>query len=315
MHAALAKPLDWFSIQLARLSVHNGSGAHHQASEVEALLRGPEFLCDFVGVPEDFTFVSERQFYFTSPVASPWGRNNTVHGRFFPASERWENKPTVILLHGWNAETGYRVLFPYLAWRLTRRGVNAAMFELPYHSRRKPRGEGAIRNFISDDLVHVVQATQQSIADARALVAWLKAQGCPRVGLWGISLGAWLSGLLVCADARINFAALMTPVARMDRVIAELDFCEPIRRSLDGAPVNLDSLNLATHRLKVSPEEILIVASEHDLFAPIETVEELWRAWNEPGLLRTQHGHISVLMSMPVMDRTVDWLVDRSRPV
>jgi dienelactone hydrolase len=315
MRAALTKPLDWFSIQLARLSVHSGAGAHDQVAEAEALLHDPGFFGDFVGAPDDLKFRSTREFQFTSPVCTRWGENNTVYGRLYGCADRWQDKPTVVLLHGWNAETGYRVLFPYLAWRLARFGVNAVMFELPYHSRRKPRGNGAVTNFISGDLVHVVQATQQSIADARALVAWLTAQGCPRVGLWGISLGAWLGGLLACAETRLSFAALMTPVARMDRVIADLDFCEPIRRSLDGATVRVDPLNLATHRPKLAPEDILIVASEHDLFAPVETIDELWNAWGRPELWRAQHGHISVLVSMPVMDRVIDWVARKSRPV
>jgi dienelactone hydrolase len=150
------------------------------------------------------------------------------------------------------------------------------------------------------------------MADARALIAWLKQQGCPRIGLWGISLGAWLSGMLACTESRVDFVVLMTPVARMDRLIAEVDFCAPIRRSLGGAKVQLDSLNLAARRPKVTPDNILVVASEHDLFAPIATIEELCEAWGGPELWRPRHGHISVLMSMPVMERTIRWVARKA---
>ena len=312
MRAVLAKPLDWCSIQLARLSVRGGNRVEGQVARAEALLEHPRFLGDFVTTPEDFRFVSKRAFQFTSPVVSPWRRNNTVHGRLFTASKRWPERPTVVLLHGWNADTGYRVLFPHLARRLVKRGVNAAMFELPYHRQRKPRGKKAVRNFLSGDLAHVVQAAHQSLADARALIAWLKEQGSPWIGLWGISLGAWLSGLLACADPGVDCAVLMTPVARMDRVIGELDFCAPIRRSLGGARLRLDSLNLTTHQPLLAAENILVVASEHDLFAPIGTVEELCKAWGGPELWRSRHGHISILMSMPVMERTIKWVAQKA---
>jgi len=308
MRAALAKPLDWCTIQLARLSVRDGIGAHEQLTEVEAIIESPDFLCDFVTTPKDLRFVSKRAFQFTSPVTSPWERNNTVHGRFFVASECWQDNPTVILLHGWNAQMAYRTLFPHVARRLVKRGVNTLMFELPYHGQRKPRGKGAVNNFLSGDLVHVVQAVHQAVADARTLVAWLNEQGSPRIGLWGISLGAWLSGLLACSEVRVDFAVLMTPVSRMDRVIAELDFCAPIRRSLRGAKPRLDSLNLTARQPKLAPDDILVVASEHDLFAPIATVEELCETWGGPELWRIQHGHISVLMSMPVMERAIRWV-------
>ena len=233
-----------------------------------------------------------------------------MHGRFFPATTDWPARPTTVLLHGWNAEIGYRTLFPYLARRLNGAGINALMYELPYHSQRKPRRarRGEPTNFLSGDLLHVVQASHQAIADARALVAWLREQGCDRVGVWGISLGGWLAGMLACAEPELHFAAMMTPVVRMDRVIAELDFCKPIRRSLRGRSVRLEPMNLVTHRPKLAPGKILIVASEHDLFAPVETVEELTRAWGGPMLWRPRHGHISVMMSAPVMGRVTDWI-------
>ncbi|HXI84083.1 MAG TPA: alpha/beta fold hydrolase [Verrucomicrobiae bacterium] len=311
MRAALAKPLDWCSIQLARLSVHRGVGAVGQVAQVESLLEDPDFFGDSVVAPHDLRFTTKRAFQFTSSVVSPSKRNNTVHGRLFTTGKRWQDKPVVILLHGWNMQAGYHVLFPHLARRLVKQGVNVAMFALPYHTRRKPRGKKAIHNFLSGDLVHVVQAAHQSLADARALIAWLEEQGCPRIGLWGISLGAWLSGLLTCEDARIDCAVLMSPVSRMDRVIAELDFCAPIRRSLGGARVRLDRLNLTNHQPKVAHNNILLIGSEHDLFAPIGTVEDLHRAWSGTELWRPRHGHISVLMSMPVMERTVGWIAQK----
>ena len=298
--------------------VHDSTGAVECArpladteglsARAQAVLDHPDLFDSTHWRPIDFRFTTKRAFQFTSPVMSPWKRNNTVHGRLYTAEKPWQDKPTLILLHGWNAQTAYRTLFPHIARRLTKRGVNVAMFELPYHSRRKPRGKGAIKNFLSGDLVHVAQATHQAMADARALIAWLKEEGCPRVGLWGISLGAWLSGMLACTESRVDFAVLMTPVARLDRLIAEVDFCAPIRRSLGDTRVRLDSLNLATRRLKVSPDDILVVASEHDLFAPIATIEELWLAWNRPTLLRSRQGHISTLMSAPVMEKTVNWM-------
>ncbi len=312
MRAALAKQLDWCTIQLARLNVRDAADTEGLAARAQAVLDHPDFLGGLVTAPKDSRFVTKRRFQFASPVPSPWKRNNTVHGRLYTASKPWPGKPTLVLLHGWNAQTAYRTLFPHLARRLTKRGVNVAMFELPYHSRRKPRGRQAAHNFLSGDLVHVAQAAHQAMADARALIAWLKEQGCPRIGLWGISLGAWLSGMLVCVESRVDFAVLMTPVARMDRLIAEVDFCAPIRRSLGDARVRLDSLNLATHRPKVTPNNILVVASEHDLFAPIATLEELCEAWGGPELWRPQHGHISVLMSMSVMERTIRWVARKA---
>jgi hypothetical protein len=165
-----------------------------------------------------------------------------------------------------------------------------------------------VKDFISNDLECVYEAIRQSIADIRTLAHWLRGQGCPSVGLWGISLGAWLSGLVVCADDAMGFAALLTPVGNIDRAVRELGFCEPIREGLECRKISLARLNLKEHQPRIPSEKILIIESVHDLFAPVETVEEFWKAWGRPEIMRLNHGHISVLMSVPVTKRITDWI-------
>jgi dienelactone hydrolase len=328
MMGFLARPLDRLAIRGATASVAETQRSRAPAAggvatlpeekcsdiaRVEELLREPDLFKTIVDPAPDLTFQSGHVFQFTSPVDSPWPENKIVHGKFYRAGKDWRSRPSVILLHGWNGELGYWRQFPFLAWRFNRRGVNAAMFELPYHAQRKPQAPGAIRNFISHDLVRMVEATQQALADAAALCGWLQEQGSPCVGVWGISLGAWLAGLLACHESRLAAALLMTPVNRMDRAIRELEFCAPIRQSLGAAPVPLrkesfERLNLLYHRPLMPPEKILLVQSRYDLFAPPETVEELWRGWGHPQIWRVRHGHISILMSLPVMERAVRWL-------
>jgi hypothetical protein len=200
MHAAVVKPLDWFTIQLARLSVRDVATPAGQVAAAETLLRRTEFLKLDVPAPGDWKFAAHRVFRFTSPVVSPWTRNNIVHGRFFPVAEPWTAQPTVVLVHG----------------------------------------------------------------------------------------------------------------LRLDRVIAELDFCRPLRRSLRGGRLPLDPLNLVTHRPQMAAENILLAASRHDLFSPLAEIEELARTWHEPTLWRLPHGHISLMLSLPVMERVVGWIRERT---
>jgi dienelactone hydrolase len=311
MFAFLTKALDRCAIRMACSSCAAGATAAPRLAEAEALLRDPDYFCDFVSAPTDLTF-NGKEFRFASPIATPWPENNVVFGRLDRAGPDWRKRPAVVLLHGWNGERACRWLFPALAWRLNRAGINAAIMELPYHGRRRPRSAGAPSNFISHDLRHTVEAARQAVADTRALVAWLRGQGSPSVGLWGVSLGAWLAGLMVCRDPHVRSAVLLTPVARMDRVVQELEFCEPLRRSLGGAGLHWTPLNLASHTPLAGPESVLIVASQHDLFAPAQTIEELWWAWDQPEIWWLPHGHISVLMSLPTMVRTLNWIVART---
>jgi hypothetical protein len=304
----LTIPLDRLAIRLGCASVRGSPCGPSRRAEAEALLNDPALFDPQFESPPELRFLNDRAFQFVSPLASPWKVNNIVPGKLDRCGPVWQNKPTVILLHGWNGEWGYDWQFPYLAWRLKRAGLNTAMLELPYHGQRRPREPRAIHNFISHDLVCVVEAMRQSLADVRALIAWLSAQGSPGVGLWGISLGAWLAGWICCLEAQTSFAVLMSPVADVPRAIEELPFCEAIRHSLGPNRLSLRTLSLSARRPSPGPARVLILQSQHDLFAPVQTIEALWAAWGQPEMWRLPHGHISVLLSLPVLERTVRWI-------
>lgn len=314
MWRRITESLDRWAIKAACASVVAKTGDHHE-HEAEELLRQPDFFEASPEPPCDIRFADQKHFSFTSPLKTRWTSNNIVSGRFFRAGRDWRQRPVIILLHGWNSELSYQSQFPFLAWRLNRHRVNAAMFQLPFHGRRRPAAGENVSNFISHDLLTMVEATRQSLAEARALAAWLLNEGCPVVGVWGISLGAWLAGLLVCHDPCFRLSALMTPVPNVEAAIRELDFCAPVRVALENHYVDVSRLNLASLQPLMPPEQILIIQAQYDIFAPVELVDELWRCWHQPQIWRVAHGHISVLMSLPVMERTVRWLADNAYAV
>lgn len=275
------------------------------------LLAAPDFFAPAVA-PAAIQLGPKSHFTFASPVRTFSARNNTVPGRLERGGRDWQHCPSVVLLHGWNGELQYRWHFPMLAQLLARAGINAVMFELPYHGTRKPNEPGAIRNFLSGNLQHVMQATHQALAETRALTQWLQAQGSPIVGVWGISLGAWLAGLAIAHQPEIEVGVLMTPVVRMERALGELEFCAPIREQLAGLAQHCAPLNLVAHPLRANPENVLVVASRYDLFAPTETIDELEAAWR-PVVWRVAHGHISILLATRQMQRIVKWMRTRLR--
>jgi hypothetical protein len=311
MFAAFAKLLDRSAIQLARLEMLRLTRGSPPVPAPGPIKKDDLFEEAAITTP-DVCFTTKNAFHFPSLIETSCPNNNTVHGRLYRCGEDWRDRAAVILVHGWDYELGYRVQFPYLARRLCKLGVNTAMLELPYHCQRRPRGRGVVRDFISNDMECLFQAIQQSIADIRALTHWLCEQGCPKVGLWGISLGAWLGGLVACADDKTSFAVLLTPVGKIDRAVKELAFCEPIREGLECRKISLARLNLAEHHPRLPPEKMLIVESLHDRFAPAETVEEFWHAWGQPEIMRVNHGHISVLISLPVLKRITDWIASKA---
>jgi pimeloyl-ACP methyl ester carboxylesterase len=310
MFPALTRPLDRLAIRTACRSVASGPPRKSPTASRKAV-EHPDYFSDLPpGGPLEF--YEGDYFTYGSPVTTPLVENNTVYGRLFRGRSKRKTQaegkgPAVVFLHGWNGEQGYRYLFPLMGRRFASLGLTVAMIELPYHGSRKPKS-GGLRNFLSGDLEHMMDATRQAVADIRAMVGWLDQQGYGPVGLWGVSLGSWLGGLVACADSRVASAVLVTPVPRIDEAIQSLNFCRHIRASMEGTSLSAESLNLASHRPLLPPDRILLVQSLYDLFASRSSVEELLVAWNHPEIWRVRHGHISVLFSAPIMERTGRWL-------
>ena len=311
MHRVLAEWIDGAIIRLACRHTPECGRLNHNPLEAAKLLESEDFFCHQVSPPSNLLPPAGGPFRFASSVPGSCAESNTVYGTFYPCRGDWSSRPTAILLHGWNDEIGYRFRSPYVAKRLVRRDVNALCIELPFHLRRRPRRPEVPGDFISEDLWRTVEAARQSIGDTRSLVAWLKLHTRGPVAVWGISLGGWITGLVAAHDPALDVAVLMTPVVDMQRVVRELPFCEPLRRSLANAGLNIDVLNPAQYQPRLAPGRILLIEAIYDKFAPAETVEQLWSAWREPEIWRLRHGHISVLLSMPIMRRTVQWLAHK----
>lgn len=307
MFTALKKRIDRAAIDIAARSLPPGIPSANRTNQAKELLSNEKLLRP-AGETGRLQFNGPQEFQFQSAVKTNHARNDVVYGRLFRTGSAWASRPTVILVHGWNAELHYLYILPRLARALNQAGMNAAQLELPYHMHRRPTERNGMRDFISDDLPGMLQATRQAISDIDSLGRWVAAQGCPAVGVWGFSLGAWLAGLYICESRFASAAVLTTPVSNLARGVAELSFCHPIRSSLNGMDLDLGRLNLQRKRPQIPVKAIEVVQSIYDLFVPEETYLELAQAWNLQDWTKEPHGHISVLTSRQAMKRSIDWL-------
>lgn len=310
MIAPISNLIDWTAIRMAAARMPKPDGRDANLQAAIQFVQSAAFI-PTRSDPATPEFTDHRHFQFPSPLPGPFAASNTVHGCLYRCGKDWQNRPTVILLHGWNDVINHQLRFPFIARRCNRFGLNAVTWVAPYHFQRRPRGLGAWSNFLCPDILRTAQAAAQSIAEIRALTGWLLREGCPGVALWGVSLGAWLAGLAVCRDARWSAVVLTVPVVRMDRVIAELAFCASIRHAMRGELLPTDLLNLDSAEPAIPPKNILLIEATHDLFVPRETIEALQVAWNGPELWRLPHGHISFMGLPGLAGRVLRWLAPR----
>jgi dienelactone hydrolase len=307
MRSSLIKWVDDSVIRAAAAAVNRLDHPAAAYAEAMALLSSNTLFPEITESIEPISIDHKGDFQFRSQARSSYPPNETVHGRFYGDVSQLATKPCVILLHGWNDQFGYRYRFPWMGRRMAKKGLHSVRLTLPYHFDRYVQG----RDFICGDIVSTIEAVGQAVTDIRTLISMLKAAGVEKIGIWGASLGALLSGLVMTRDSRLNCGVLAVPVTDLEHAIDNLGFCQPIKRSLNGRRLPLTAFDLMHQTPQLSPENILVVAGKYDQFSPLEIIRDLARKWNVKNLWELEHGHITSLMMPRNSFRICRWLEDK----
>ncbi len=314
MITSLAKLMDWSAVQIVAMMMP--ANAHNPRLE-EALqfLKGPDFV-PTDSQPAQVEFNGSLHFRFPTPRPCDFTENNIVHGRLYRCPERWQERPVIILLTGYNDSASYNLRFPLLARRCNREGFNVATLVPPYHFQRCPRQRAA---FDIGDCFFWAERTAQGIAEIRALTGWLLKEGCPAVALWGYSMGAGDAGLTVCHDARLAAVVMASPRVRFRPFVEQLAVRPRIRARLPSVReqcerMNLTAMNLTMTQPTIPREKILLIEGSHDdAICPKDDTEDLWQSWGQPDIWRLPHGHVAVCCGFVpgLPGRVLSWLAPR----
>ena len=262
------------------------------------------------GPPESVTFLdADGRGPFEFASSPPYGlpHDRTVQGELFPAAE--PSGAAVVMFPG--AFTG---LNPALEERFYLRvahafagaGMTAALLTPPLHKDRAALRPGGERERSGHDLLHGdifthIRAIAQAARDVRATMSWLHHEH-GQVGLWGVSLGALVHGLVLLHDARPAFVVLVQPPVGRQQVF-DSPLLEVWTQQLQDSGVTAADVDAAFAVLdrgeapRVPAERILIQAGLHDLVARPEAVVELRDRWGAPRVSWYEHSHTSIFMA------------------
>jgi len=137
MIAPLAKLMDWWAIQAATRMMP-ANDLNSRLEEALKFLKDPDFITT-QSQPAQVEFKDALHFTFPTPRPCEFPENNVVHGRIYRCPGRWQERPAILLLPGWNDSASYKLRFPLLARRCNRGGFNVATLVAPYHFQRCPR--------------------------------------------------------------------------------------------------------------------------------------------------------------------------------
>jgi hypothetical protein len=139
-----------------------------------------------------------RHLTFSTPLPGIYARNNTVHGRYFPAESR---ERVVLVLPQWNSGAGSHL---NLCRMMNLFGLPALRLSMPYHDLRMPEELVRADYMLSPNLGRTLQAVRQAVIDSRAALDWLEAQGYKRFAILGTSIGSCIALITMAHDDRLR---------------------------------------------------------------------------------------------------------------
>lgn len=216
--------------------------------------------------PPDFALAGST-LSFASSLTTPHPENNTVWAEYFPTPK--SNGRAVLVLPQWNSDEASHLGLCRLLQRL---GIASLRMSKAYHHRRKPPETKRADYHVSSNLGRTIQATRQSVLDARNCLDWLQSQGYHRLGILGTSLGSCVALLTLAHDRRLKAAVFNHVSMNFSDVVWTGVSCRHIRSTLNGR-VTQDEMrrfwrvispSAYLHKLTDHPSRNLLIWAGHD---------------------------------------------------
>ncbi len=245
-----------------------------------------------------------REVEFPSARAGRWP---VVHGTLYLPTERAERVPAAVVVHhlggSFDAE---KVLAQHLAVN----GVAALFVSLPnYGARREP---GTREGFLSLGPEVGFATFQQAVLDvirAGDALRALPEVDPERVGLVGVSLGAFVTAVARGVDPRLGRTALLLGGGDLPGLLAALP--EEIRRQrpegleLEALTPLLRPVDPLTFAARIEPDDVYMVNARRDEIVPEASTLALWERLERPRIEWLDCGHYGIVLHMPRLFNTV----------
>ncbi|SHT50988.1 alpha/beta hydrolase family protein [Mycobacteroides abscessus] len=210
-------------------------------------------------------------------------------------------RPTLCVIHGFfGSPYLLNGAFFALPW-FFRNGYDVLLYTLPFHGRRAEKyspfsGAG----YFSHGFTGFSESMCQAVHDFRIFVNYLRGTGVEKIGLTGLSLGGYTTGLISTVERRIDVTIPNVPVVDVKSLLHSWIPAEPTIKlaarlghldqgRLDGA---LSYSSPLTYQPVVPREQRLIITGLGDRLAPPEQSEMLWEHWDRCALHWFPGNHI-----------------------
>jgi dienelactone hydrolase len=230
--------------------------------------------------------------------------NRTAHARVF--RHRGAPRPWVVCIPGYRmGGIAVDLLGFQVGWLYGTLGLNVVIPVLPFHGPRRV-GRRTGDGYITGDFIDTIHAQAQTLWDIRRLLAWVRAQEAPAVGVYGVSLGGYTTAMLASLDADLDCAIAGMPPACFAALVRD-NSPSIVRRLTEyaGFPWKVvETLLRVVSPLALTPrvpvERRFLFAGIADSLAPRSQAMALWRHWGRPRLAWYPGSHSSFMLEPAV---------------
>lgn len=214
-------------------------------------------------------------------------------------------RPWLVCVHGTEMGRAALDLALFRAWKLhDELGLNVVMPVLPMHGpRARDLPKGAV--FPGEDILDDVHATAQAVWDIRRLLSWIRLQEPEsQIGVYGLSLGGYITALVASLEAGLTCAILGVPVADLVALLGRhsgLGRDDPRRCTMELAePIGRMTSPLSLPPLVPKPGRFIYAGVADQVVHPREQVVRLWEHWGKPEIVWYRGGHTGFFRARPV---------------
>jgi hypothetical protein len=226
--------------------------------------------------------------------------------------ELWQHddnqaRPTYIFMHGYNADD-YRINhIIFSAKKVFNDGANIAFLVLPFH-KGKFSFSADVWNFFGHGPAYTTEVFANAVSNCRSLITHLiETRIASKIGVSGISLGGFVSSLVVSADERVDNAVLLAPVYNVPESYMEwFPLRGLFKNILSEENISFSEFrhayalcNALTFKPKIESKKISILTGLFDLIALPKHVRLLGEHWDKCDIHWLEYGHVGMTRPNP----------------
>ena len=235
------------------------------------------------------------EYWLNQRVTARW-----IHPKAGP------RRRALLYVHGWLEPGSWVEEATLLPLWYRELGVDTAHVQLPFHGRRRPKGQLFHGEwFWTADLVRSLESVRQAVCDVRSAILYFREHGYEEVGVTGLSLGGSITMLTACVEEGPDYVVPMIAHLALSEAVEDAGILWRMKTDLERFGLDRARRKELFSRIRIGdakpvlpPSRQLWVAAKEDAYLRAELVAKQAKEWGDPSVLWIDGGHMTFPLAL-----------------